>query len=575
MTVRRRSLLAASLVAACSLAVGAGFFFALRPAQAGGTFAVTLLVVDANGKPVAGAEASRFWIVDKGVQTPSKGVISDPTGRASLTLDDSGAKHAILVFSADRKHGGRVAAGQAEAGQELRVSLGPTSRVTGTFTCDELGTKPDWAITYISDAELGPRSRFLQNITNDARLEFTLPAGKYSLNQYGTGIVTKNRPLEVAATGANIDLGAIDFPADILAKIKGKTPPALTITEARGVDKNVKLADYKGKWVLLDFWGYWCGPCVAGSIPTAISFQKMYAEHADKFVILALHGSGAKTLAELDAKLPPIREKYWNGEELPFPVLLDGTEETAKRYGVDSWPTTLLIDPQGVLVGYGTFEELAKKLPPIPAAKAWAACRDNNDNYAIGNDTDIPLTPAGFAKQVARRTYCPVELDAGAVRAAGLDPDKPLPTIVVGWVFDFRSRVELFLEPHALGVSPSADGSKLLITKSDRIGGEATVTQRAYNRGVDATLDRNALAALVRKINAVEFTDATLLEVARKLNREYNLVFAFSPKVDLQSKLTGKLGPSNLRQDLTQLLDPLGLTFTVRSEAIVIAPKPK
>lgn len=52
-----------------------------------------------------------------------------------------------------------------------------------------------------------------------------------------------------------------------------------------------------------------------------------------------------------------------------------------------------MINPEGVLVGYGTFAELAKKLPPISAATAWAACRDGNDNYAIGNDADNPMTP--------------------------------------------------------------------------------------------------------------------------------------------------------------------------------------
>lgn len=159
--------------------------------------------------------------------------------------------------------------------------------------------------------------------------------------------------------------------------------------------------------------------------------------------------------------------------------------------------------------------------------------------------------------------------------AAGLDPAKPVPTAVIGWVFGNRSRVELMLQPHGLGVALSADDRKLLITKCEPVAGPQSVTQRAYNRVIDAPLDRNTLAALFQKANAVEFADATLIEVARKLNGQYGLVFAFDPKVDVQAKIAGKVGPNKLRQELTQLLDRLGLTFAVRSEAVVVSPKPR
>ena len=64
-----------------------------------------------------------------------------------------------------------------------------------------------------------------------------------------------------------MDLGEIDLAASELAKLKGKPAPMLNPTDARGVSKTVQIADYKGKWVALEFWGHWCGPCVAGAIP--------------------------------------------------------------------------------------------------------------------------------------------------------------------------------------------------------------------------------------------------------------------------------------------------------------------
>lgn len=41
------------------------------------------------------------------------------------------------------------------------------------------------------------------------------------------------------------------------AQSAGKSAPAWHISEARGVEKSAKLEDYRGKWVIVDFWGFW------------------------------------------------------------------------------------------------------------------------------------------------------------------------------------------------------------------------------------------------------------------------------------------------------------------------------
>ena len=53
---------------------------------------------------------------------------------------------------------------------------------------------------------------------------------------------------------------------------------------------------------------------------------------------------------ELEEKLKPVMEARWVGKPLPFPVLLDSTGETVKAYGITSWPTSFLIDPEGKIV---------------------------------------------------------------------------------------------------------------------------------------------------------------------------------------------------------------------------------
>ena len=63
-----------------------------------------------------------------------------------------------------------------------------------------------------------------------------------------------------------------------------------------------------------------------------------------------------------DALAAPIVEKVWAGKQLPFPVLIDGEGKTSGVYGIQSWPTVLLIDPEGHLVKNGDETTLAEKL---------------------------------------------------------------------------------------------------------------------------------------------------------------------------------------------------------------------
>lgn len=90
-----------------------------------------------------------------------------------------------------------------------------------------------------------------------------------------------------------------------------------------------------------------------------------YEHLEDEFQILAFHDASAKTLKELDQKLEPVIEEKWGGEELPFPILMDETGTTIKRYGISAFPTVILIDPEGNLVkggGERMLEDILKKM---------------------------------------------------------------------------------------------------------------------------------------------------------------------------------------------------------------------
>jgi hypothetical protein len=223
----------------------------------GDTFAVTLKVVDSRNHPVAKVRAASFWDVKGGRMSPyaDHGCVSDAAGKAVLRMENAGAKQAVLVLSADQKAGELIGVCKDDDGKELTVRLGPTIRVKGRLDCTELNHQPEWVNTTVS-AE-GCAGYFAQDISKAAALEFVLPAGKYSLRTYGSDVDDLRQTVILTTDHPECDLGTLDLKVNTLAKLKGKVAPDLIITEARGVKPTVKLRDFKGKWVYLEFWGYW------------------------------------------------------------------------------------------------------------------------------------------------------------------------------------------------------------------------------------------------------------------------------------------------------------------------------
>ncbi|MBE0432862.1 TlpA family protein disulfide reductase [candidate division WOR-3 bacterium] len=103
----------------------------------------------------------------------------------------------------------------------------------------------------------------------------------------------------------------------------------------------VKLSDYKGQVVIIDFWATWCPPC-KNSIPTFIRLYDKY--HGQGFTVL---GIGLDDEAAL--------RKFANEMTIPYPVLV-GNNDIGKAYGVTGIPKTIFIDKKGKIrktqVGY-------------------------------------------------------------------------------------------------------------------------------------------------------------------------------------------------------------------------------
>ena len=218
-----------------------------------GTFTVTLNVLDSDRKPVSNATAAWFWNFEKGTMKPSRSVTSDERGKALLEVDDWNRPRAVLIMSADRKLGSTIAI--SNENREVTVTLVPTVRVKGKLECKELDFKPPWANTLVIPD--GVTSQVMQQMGESAEFDFMLPAGKYTLRSYGTDVESRRDPITLSADQPEYDLGTLDLKPSAIARLKGKPAPNWKVTDVRGIKKSAKISDYKGKWVYLEFWGFW------------------------------------------------------------------------------------------------------------------------------------------------------------------------------------------------------------------------------------------------------------------------------------------------------------------------------
>jgi peroxiredoxin len=109
--------------------------------------------------------------------------------------------------------------------------------------------------------------------------------------------------------------------------------PNLSIADANGAA--VRLSDYQGKVVLLNFWATWCGPCKI-EIPWFVEFENTYRDRGLAVLGVSMDDEAWKAVTPFMAQ-----------QHINYPVMVGNARIAELFGGIEALPTTLLIDRSG------------------------------------------------------------------------------------------------------------------------------------------------------------------------------------------------------------------------------------
>src|SRR6202051_572291 len=119
-------------------------------------------------------------------------------------------------------------------------------------------------------------------------------------------------------------------------KLQGQPAPDFTLTTPEG--KTMKLSDFHGKAVLLNFWATWCGPCKV-EMPWFVDLQKQYGSQGLQIIGVAMDDGSKEDIA-----------KFAKDMGVNYPILI-GKESVGDQYGgVPALPETFVVGRDGKIV---------------------------------------------------------------------------------------------------------------------------------------------------------------------------------------------------------------------------------
>lgn len=122
--------------------------------------------------------------------------------------------------------------------------------------------------------------------------------------------------------------------AHVHAVAVAEVAPDFTLKSLQG--NNLRLEEYRGQVVLINFWASWCGPC-RQEMPLLDRLHQRYRETG--FAVLGVNVEG---------KIKPAQELV-DKTKVTFPVLIDADQKVSELYNLEAMPSTVVVDRNGVV----------------------------------------------------------------------------------------------------------------------------------------------------------------------------------------------------------------------------------
>jgi len=175
----------------------------------------------------------------------------------------------------------------------------------------------------------------------------------------------------------------------------GAQAPAFAGADLEGGEVDLAALNAEGKFVMVDFWASWCGPCM-GELPNVLSFLKSFDDPRYTMVSCSLDSEET-----LDALKEVIEE-----HGIPYPVIYDGggwKARLAVDWGISSIPATFLINPDGIIVmrnirgeeGLALVRRIVEEAPDFVPPEFTATTDIASDFSAFTTVVGMPVFPAG------------------------------------------------------------------------------------------------------------------------------------------------------------------------------------
>ena len=323
-----------------------------------GTTTFSGQVVDAEGNVLTEYDISTSFTWQDGEVFGEEGFTIDEEGRFTGQIATAEGDTVLVVYSNDRRFGNTLRIPSTQSG-DLKIKLERTVRVSGNVTCEDLGEKPSWFNVNWSLEEVSPIS---VDSTN-GKFDLRLPVGYWEYDLYDAWFTTMTGELPLDGRLGVVNMGKLDLPGSYIALNQGRVIEDWAPTAVKNIALDrATLKAHRGKWVLVEFWSYQYDSSTQESLPEHVKFYDRNQNRSGEFEIIAFHENTVRGFVELERYLAPVKQKFWKGRSLPFPVLLDDTGDTLRRFEVNAFPTTVLIDPQGRLIGNASLAMLQEAL---------------------------------------------------------------------------------------------------------------------------------------------------------------------------------------------------------------------